>query len=262
MKGNQEGSANTDRGAWGALGRDRKFAEANRGMGGLALFVAAAALALAACSGGQASSPHVASLGNSPGSSSTDSAPAQPTGNPTKLLDEWAACIRKHGAPNQSDPTIDSNKDIQITMINVSTALEHEVHGSTGPCSNYLLAAENALRGGQPPPIDNPAQDVRFAECMRANGVPGFPDPVNGTTNFAGTGVNMDSPAFNNATKLCDHKVGATYYPPGKEIPGVVIETGCSGPPGMQCKLPPDNGGSGNRPRPVSSGTPGSGGNG
>ena len=76
----------------------------------------------------------------------------QPIGNPTLLLDEWAACIRSHGDPNQVDPTIDANKDIEITMRNVSPTLSSAVHGSTGPCSNYLLSAEAALRGGQAAP--------------------------------------------------------------------------------------------------------------
>jgi hypothetical protein len=27
-------------------------------------------------------------------------------GNPTRLVDEWATCMRSHGDPNQVDPTI------------------------------------------------------------------------------------------------------------------------------------------------------------
>jgi hypothetical protein len=231
--------------------------------GGLAVLVAAAAIGLAACSGSP-STPQVASLGSSSGNGSGSSTTAPSAGNPTQVLDEWAACIRRHGDPNQADPTIDANKDIEITMNNVPQALSSEVHGSTGPCSNYLLAAETALRGGQPSPTYNPVTAVKFSECMRANGVPNYPDPsANGETNFRGTGVDPNSTAVQNATKTCDKKLGERYYAPGTEMPGVVIVTGCNAPAGMQCPNGgPPSGGGGNRPRPVPSGNGGSGGNG
>ena len=31
-----------------------------------------------------------------------------PRGNATQLVDEWAACMRSHGDPNQADPIIDA----------------------------------------------------------------------------------------------------------------------------------------------------------
>jgi hypothetical protein len=262
MKGTKEGSQSAG-GSAGTHGRRSARTRTLRRPGALAVLLAATALALAACSGGP-SSPQVASLGKSSGggSSSGSSAAALPKGSPTRLLDEWAACIRSHGDPNQADPTIDANRDIQIFMVNVPKALENEVHGSTGPCSNYLLAAEIALRGGQPAPADNPAQDVRFAECMRANGVPDWPDPsANGETDFNGTGVDPNSPAVQNATKLCDKKTGIPYEAPGAETPGVVVVTDCSAPPGMQCPSRPPPYGSGGL-RTVPSGNGGSGGNG
>lgn len=129
--------------------------------GSLAVFVAGAALALTACAGA-AASPQVVSLGKT-GAAGT-SAAAQPTGNPTKLLDEWAVCMRSHGDPNQTDPTIDSSNDIEITMTNVSESMARAVHGSTGPCSNYLVAASIALNGGKPLPKDSAAQDAKFAD--------------------------------------------------------------------------------------------------
>jgi hypothetical protein len=226
--------------------------------GGLAVLVAAAAIGLAACGGGGSSTPHVASLGSSDGSGSTDpggsSTTAPSSGNPTQLLDQWATCIRGHGDPGQVDPTIDSNKDIDISMTNVPKALEDEVHGSTGPCSNYLLAAENQLRGGQPAPTDNPVADLKYAQCMRANGVPDFPDP-NGSSEGPDIGnLDPDGPVFQNADKLCSKKVGLPYYAPGAqgEAPGVVIVRGCTAPAGTKCPngLP---GGGGVRPAPSAS---------
>jgi hypothetical protein len=239
---------------------------------GLAVTLAASALALAACSGaagsGSGTSPHVASLPTNTGGSGTASGQptagpvGNPRGNPAHLLVEWTSCIRRHGDPNQVDPTIDSSKDIDISMDNVPKALEDEVHGSTGPCSDYLLAAENRLRGGQPAPTDNLAQDVKFADCMRANGEPNWPDSSpDGETNFNGTGINPDSPALQATIKVCDKKVGLPYIAPGSGVAGDVVVTGCTAPPGVQCpKFPP--GDNGHPPTEVPSSNAAPGGNG
>lgn len=231
---------------------------------GVLAIVAGAALLTAACSGDPASTPQVASLGTSSSTGSGNSAAAGSStstaanGNPTQLLDEWAACIRGRGDPNQADPTIDASKDIEITMNNVPKALEDEVHGSTGPCSNYLLGAENALRGGQSAPSYNPVTAVKQAQCIRASGFPNFPDPsANGETNLNGTGIDPNSPALQNATKACDKKIGIPYYGNGTSPPGVVVVTGCNSPPGMKCPKGGPGSGTGGTPRPVSSGNGG-----
>jgi hypothetical protein len=221
-----------------------------RRSGGLAVLAAAAAIGLAACSGGS-STPQVASLGNSTGTSANSggggSSAATGSGNATQLLDEWTSCIRGHGDPNQADPAVDSNSDIDITMDNVSSTLASEVHGGTGPCSNYLTAASASLRGGQPAPqAPSLAVQLKYAECMRANGVPKFPDPNGSQDQYIGN-LDPNSPTFENADKVCSKKTGETYYPPGKEAPGVIIVTDCNAPPGKQCPAggPGANSGSG-----------------
>jgi len=207
---------------------------------GLAVLAAAAAIGLAACGGGS-STPQVASLGNSssdatgtPASSGNGSGTSTGSGNPTRLLDEWATCMHGHGDPSQADPIIDANKDIEIAMTDVSAALAGEVHASTGRCGNYLVAAQNALRGGQPAPqAPSLATQLKYAECMRANGVPKFPDP-NGTASTDLRDVDTNSPTFQNADKVCSRKTGEPYAP-GTEAPGVVIVRSCTPPPGKQC---------------------------
>jgi hypothetical protein len=45
---------------------------------------------------------------------------------------------------------------------------------------------------------------VAYAECMRENGVPEFPDPVNGQLQLqAGSGLDPDSPEFKRAQEAC-----------------------------------------------------------
>lgn len=49
------------------------------------------------------------------------------------------------------------------------------------------------------------SQALKFADCMRAHGVPSFPDRGGGGggINLAGTGVNPQSPAFKSARRAC-----------------------------------------------------------
>jgi hypothetical protein len=48
-------------------------------------------------------------------------------------------------------------------------------------------------------------QALKFAECMRAHGVPSFPDPGGGGSgiDLTGTGINPESPAFKSARQAC-----------------------------------------------------------
>ncbi|MGH3395898.1 MAG: hypothetical protein ACRDPO_14545 [Streptosporangiaceae bacterium] len=232
---------------WPAAGKPGRRAGpgTHQQSGGLAALIAASAMGLAACSGHGASSPHVASLGNSStrgpspvsirGHGRGRTATRLSTGNPTRLLDQWAACMRRHGDPGQTDPTIDANKVIHIAMpANVPPELSSEAHGSTGPCSNDELAAESALRGGHPAPT-GPSQVAlaKYAECMRANGVPNYPDSTGSTTNFQGTGVDPNSPIAQKANDVCARKTGMpAAYITGDGVPGEVMVRGAQLPNG------------------------------
>ncbi len=166
-----------------------------RTWGGLAV-IAAAAIGVAACGGGSSHSPRVASLGTSTtagdgrGGASPTTAPKG--GNATHLMDEWASCMRANGDPNQTDPTIDQYGVINITMPSgVAEEISSEAHGTAGPCSQYELAAENALRAANPvAPPPTQAQLVQYVDCMRTHGVPNYPNSgPNGETDFNGTGI-------------------------------------------------------------------------
>ncbi len=236
MKDNQEGSERSGGGAWSAPEGRR---ESKRRSGGLAVLVSAVAIALAACGG--PSSPHVASLGKSGSTGSGSTTTTQPKGNPTQLLDEWATCMRSHGDPNQADPTIDANKDINVNwnaaVIGGIYGTNKGGQGNSGPgqyCRTYLSAVQTALGGNrQPSSSDSPATVLKYSECMRANGVPDFPDPVNGTLHFnlgAGGDLNPNNPTFQTASKLCVRKTGAVVPGAGGTVPPGVIRLEGAGP--------------------------------
>jgi hypothetical protein len=197
----------------------------------LILIVAALTSTLSACGGGS-SSPAVARVATTSASTTAtgrdggdrSGTPTSPASNhdPTGLLVKWAACMRSHGDPDQTDPSIDNHWGINITIpLSAPATLSDEVHGGTAPCNQYLAAASNALRAAHPapPPPSNNATGVKYAACMRANGVPNYPDPTGNKTNLRG--IDMNSPFFIRANKLCGKQIGAPAWwingwgPPG-----------------------------------------------
>jgi hypothetical protein len=186
---------------------------------GLVVLLAGAALGLAACSG--PGSPHVSSLGKNSGDGSV-STTTVPTGSPTQLLDEWATCMRSHGDPDQVDPTVDATKVIQITLGGADG-----VRGENGACGAYLTAAQTALGGGTPPASSDEATALKFAQCMRANGVPTYADPTTGNNQVqhasSGSDLNPANPTFQAASTLCTKKTGyVSKFSSGTPQPGSI----------------------------------------
>src|SRR5579859_3707147 len=185
--------------------------------GWLAVIAAATAIGLAACSGGSIT-PSVASVGSNGGSSpaSGGSATARSNGNPAQLLQQWTSCMRSHGDTGQADPTIDASKVIHVTM---SASIPGGVYGfngqtGSGPgrcCQAYLNEASNALNGGHPQAGPSLAGMLKYAKCMRANGIPDFPDPSGGVINLGS--LDPASPAFQNADKDCAKQTGVRGMP-------------------------------------------------
>lgn len=194
----------------------------NRRPGGLAVLVAGAAIGLAACSGSGSSSPQVASLGKNSGDASPHTTTTAPAGSPAQLLDEWASCMRSHGDPGQIDPTVDANKVIQITL--GAGYNGQGLRGESGACGTYLSAAQTALGGGTPPASSSEATGLKFARCMRANGVPDYPDPTgNNQVGHSTSGSDPNNPTFVAASTLCAKKTGyQSKFAGGAPQPGSI----------------------------------------
>lgn len=209
-----------------------------RRLGGLAFLVAAGAIGLAACGG--PSSPHVASLGASAGAAGGTTTTTLRASNATQLLDEWAACMHSHGDPNQVDPTVDANKVIQVTLpAGYTDGLGALLNGGGGrSCASYMTAAQTALRGGELPETPSLASVEKFAQCMRANGVPDYPDPTGGQSvvhGTAGSDVNPANPMFQAASTLCANKTGFRKFGSSTPQPGTInvnLAGGFGGKPG------------------------------
>ncbi len=218
-----------------------------RRLGTLTAIVMMAAIGLTAC--GSSSTPHVASLPTStnaagagtPVNTSTTATGTHrhrsksANGSPTALLVEWASCMQTHGDPNQAAPTIDANKVIHLTW---NVAIPGGIYGTNkggqgnaGPgqhCRTYIDEAETDLQGSQHLQQPSQVQLVQFSQCMRANGIPDFPDPSNGGMSFNRAGdLNPSNPIFQKASTLCAKKTGLPGFATGgAPPPGAVVFNG------------------------------------
>src|SRR5215472_10080921 len=118
----------------------------------------------------------------------------------------YARCMRAHGVPDFPDP--DSNGQFNVDPQSASsqeTAANH--------VCNHLLNAGAPMNASQTQHALG--QLVRYARCMRAHGVPDFPDPHTSgggigqpsTIGFSGPGLKKrlqhPSPQFQSANHAC-----------------------------------------------------------
>ena len=80
---------------------------------------------------------------------------------------------------------------------------ERKIWGGLGAVSCAVLLA--ACGASHKPRTASGPQALALANCMRAHGVPSFPDPggAGGGINLEGTGINPQSPAFKSGRKAC-----------------------------------------------------------
>jgi hypothetical protein len=216
---------------------------------GLLAIVAGTAMLTAACGGGSAA-PQVASLAHSSGSGAAspvsngggNSAASGPDGNVTQLLGQWAACMRSHGDPGQADPTVDASKVIHITL---ASSVPGGIYGTNGQdpsggpgvhCATYLNDASKELAGPGSSSAKTPDQATldKFSECVRANGIPDFPDLNESSNHFSSNGgdLNPGNPVLQHAMKLCAEKLGVQGLGGPSTTPGSVVQDFAGGGPG------------------------------
>jgi hypothetical protein len=101
---------------------------------------------------------------------------------------QFAQCMRTHGVPNFPDGRITPNSAIN--------PLSPAYQIAQDACKRYLP------HDGPPPPVPASVrqQERALARCMRANGVPNFPDPdASGNIQFPIGSPIPRSPAFQRA---------------------------------------------------------------
>jgi hypothetical protein len=186
---------------------------AGRTLRGLAL-TAALALTMAAAACGGSSGAKVAQIG-------TKSAkqPHDPQA--------YSECMRSHGVPTFPDPDSSGIIHVPSSLDRLPTA-----QAAYHACHN-LAPSENSITGQGP--VMSQDQLLAFAKCVRAHGVPAFPDPqaVNGHINFPHTAGQIDpnSPVVTAAIAACRSKLGGVARGAEKLVQGAA-----SRPPGGKVK--------------------------
>ncbi len=139
-----------------------------------------------------------------------------PASSPAAL----SRCMRANGVSGFPDPIAGPSGAVGLPLSeNADGSLTAEGQTFAGPalrtaervCAVYLPPA-----GGPPPPVsaEQQRQALAFARCMRAHGVPNFPDPTYSGGPPAGppAGINAGSPpadqqpvgpAFRSAIRVC-----------------------------------------------------------
>ncbi len=186
----------------------------------LTLAVLAAATVLLAGCGGSSAGPGVAHLGSSTISSSADpsggssSPESESSASAQQKVIAFSHCMRTHGVPEFPEPSEgrlllhSSDRNGHVTGVNPQSA---QFQAASKAC------AKLAPKGGKPP---SPAEQaklqeraLKFSQCMRAHGVPSFPDPKFSSSG-GGFGIRIgskggpsaidpSSPKFQAAQKAC-----------------------------------------------------------
>jgi hypothetical protein len=156
-----------------------------------AAIIATAALALLA-----------AACGGSP--SSTGSAGSPEAGaSPDSQALAFARCMRSHSVPNWPDP--ESNGTFDKPKLNPQqlAASSSQIHAAVNACQHLLPGSGSGMTPAQFQQMK--AQALRFSQCIRAHGVPNYPDPgPDGREPDPPTvGINDGAPKFYTALKAC-----------------------------------------------------------
>jgi hypothetical protein len=158
---------------------------------GMVTALAVTALAAAACGGG-------GSHGSGSGASSDQNVGAQ--------MNAYASCMRSHGDPSFSFSQTSTSSPPAIVDVNGHTEIDPSSPGYEGAqktCGHLQPSVFSST-----PPQQSHQQFVaqlKFAECMRSDGYPNFPDPSATKHGVIPAGIDVNTLQFQAAVKKCAH---------------------------------------------------------
>jgi hypothetical protein len=203
--------ANVDPFADPVRSRSRNERQSAAGRRRASALSAAAGLSLLAAGCGGSAGSHVAQLGTTATQASAASASGgSSTSGPTVAQAvAYADCMRSNGVPDWPDP--DSSGVFDKSKLTLQ---------QLGVSGSRLQSAQTACKhlapnGGQPPNQSQlqqmKTQALQFSRCVRAHGVPNFPDPDSAgrIPDPASVGIDQGAPKFQAANQAC-----GKYRPP------------------------------------------------
>jgi hypothetical protein len=155
----------------------------------IAAAAAGVAILAAACGGGSAPSTSTAAAQG--GSTTTSNADEMP----------YTQCMRAHGVPNFPDPNALGKPFTAQSLQQAGVPADSpQLQAASTACAHLLVPPSPAQLAQQTSEL------VRYAACMRAHGVPDFPDPstsANGAPSLGLPPSIVDSPDFQPAEHAC-----------------------------------------------------------
>jgi hypothetical protein len=123
---------------------------------------------------------------------------------------KYTDCMRSHGEPDFPDPTVGAGGGVEF-----QTSLNH----NSPAFQAAAQACQSLIPGGQQgPPVSSQklAAELKWAQCIRSHGVPGFPDPDSQGAFDSGK-FDPTSSAFQSASQDCEslQPTGAVRAVPG-----------------------------------------------
>jgi hypothetical protein len=177
----------------------------------LATVVVALALGVAACGGGSpnADSHSSNSVTSHSSDSPTTTAPSaltggsQPSTDVTSKMLEFAQCMRSHGVSNFPDPSAtppSASPSGGMSYLGDSFDPNTPTYeAASAACAKYANASPVTPAGA----AQVLAEQLRYAQCMRAHGVPDFPDPSPSGGSDIPSSIDQNSSAFQAAQNAC-----------------------------------------------------------
>ena len=126
----------------------------------------------------------------------------------------YSACMRSNGVPNFPDPESGGGLAKEAVVSALQEVGNSRAEAAQNAC-RHLLPAGGSLSGkaSQPVVTAREQQDyLKAAACMRAHGLPDFPDPTfqndNVQTNIPSS-IDQDSSQFRTAAAICTRLIPA-----------------------------------------------------
>jgi hypothetical protein len=131
-----------------------------------------------------------------------------------------AQCMRGHGEPGFPDPDPAGGFNASV----LSTFDNSQGQAAYGACRHLLAGGgpsltqlEQDLQQAQQREQKELPVLLKFSQCMRSHGVPGYPDPTltsqGISANLTGADINVNSPQFQAAVSTCQREL-----PPGSNL--------------------------------------------
>jgi hypothetical protein len=120
--------------------------------------------------------------------------------------------MRSHGVPSFPDP--DAEGDLPPLQVGRNGVSQQAVQSAQNACRNLNPGGGQGSAGQQETTL---TQALNFSQCMRAHGVPNFPDPVasNGGIGYSLGGIDTSAPQYQSAQQACRSLQSSKGQSPG-----------------------------------------------